>query len=231
MAADWLFLTGWGWKPVIWQRIWRHWEKGGNLWAPELRSTDLLDQVDLLAKHLPETCHVVGWSLGGMVAMHLAARYPGRIKSLVLLACNPWFVGDDIWPGVGSDLLHGFITGMQQQPEQQQQDFLAWQCLGDRELRRGLPGAASLLVPPRSSYLSYQLSWLAWDARQILQSCPQPRLALFGKQDRLVPQQLSGALVDMGVVCEVMEPLGHILPWHGQVLAQRLQRWSQEVCL
>lgn len=44
--------------------------------------------IDLLAKTLPPTSHLVGYSLGGRLALQFAARDPARIASLTLLSAH-----------------------------------------------------------------------------------------------------------------------------------------------
>jgi pimeloyl-ACP methyl ester carboxylesterase len=56
---------------------------------------DVLDLVDHLGVG---SCHVVGSSMGGQVALELAAAHPGRVASLVLLC--PAFAGVDPTPEV-----------------------------------------------------------------------------------------------------------------------------------
>jgi pimeloyl-[acyl-carrier protein] methyl ester esterase len=41
---------------------------------------------------------LLGWSLGGMLALELAARFPARIEHLVLVATTPRFVSAPDWP-------------------------------------------------------------------------------------------------------------------------------------
>lgn len=55
--------------------------------APARRGLSLLDMADEVVGWTSEPLDVVGLSLGGMVAMHLALAHPRRIRSLVL-ACT-----------------------------------------------------------------------------------------------------------------------------------------------
>lgn len=44
------------------------------------------DLVAVMDAYAPEQCLVLGWSLGGILAMELALRYPNRIAGLILIA-------------------------------------------------------------------------------------------------------------------------------------------------
>jgi pimeloyl-[acyl-carrier protein] methyl ester esterase len=46
---------------------------------------------------------VLGWSLGGLVAMRWARRDPSRVGRLVLVATSPRFVAGDDWPHAMAD--------------------------------------------------------------------------------------------------------------------------------
>ena len=51
-----------------------------------------------LARAAPRRCHVVGWSLGGEVALAWAARAPRQVARLALIATTPCFARRPGWP-------------------------------------------------------------------------------------------------------------------------------------
>ena len=74
---------------------------------------DLQPVVDTLAKALPERANWLGWSLGGTLAMELAARYPRQVSQLVLVTATPRFVRTDNWPcGMEPQVLEQFCESL-----------------------------------------------------------------------------------------------------------------------
>ena len=51
-----------------------------------------------LDQHLPETCCLVGLSLGGMLSRAYAAQNPSRVHSVITLGSNIRFIEDSQYP-------------------------------------------------------------------------------------------------------------------------------------
>ena len=70
-----------------------HRGQGQSEVSPETYDMDLLtqDALELIDKVACQAVHFVGLSMGGFVGMRLAARYPDKVKSLILLetSANP----------------------------------------------------------------------------------------------------------------------------------------------
>lgn len=49
-----------------------------------------------LAARLPERAHLVGYSMGGRIAMHYAARFPERVASLTVVSASPGIEGENL---------------------------------------------------------------------------------------------------------------------------------------
>jgi pimeloyl-[acyl-carrier protein] methyl ester esterase len=102
--------------------------------GPRLETYDLDAQVQALQAELPDGPVVlIGWSLGGNLALELAARYPARIRGVIALACNPCFVECEDWPGMKAQFLQSFSSRVQTHPEQALQRFVLLQLENDEE--------------------------------------------------------------------------------------------------
>jgi len=151
-----------------------------------------------------EAVVVVGWSLGGLLAIgHLSqvhlAQFSGCLKGLVLIGCNPKFVGDASWPGVSKTVFADFTELLAQSPDKLLQRFNRLQMLGATEakaLARASDGWRRQSQAWGYTQLQRSLCWLSdRDMRPQLAALRIPVLHLLGANDALVPsKQLAEAL-------------------------------------
>src|SRR5690606_31937796 len=99
-----ILLHGWGCDSRTWQPLLPALEKTARVTALDLpgfgnakTSTPFLlpDILADLAAKIPEGSVVMGWSLGGMLGVQLAAKYPHKVRALITLAANAKFVASD----------------------------------------------------------------------------------------------------------------------------------------
>jgi pimeloyl-[acyl-carrier protein] methyl ester esterase len=96
----------------------------------------LMRLADGLASEIPEGSHIVGWSLGGMVALELALRYPQRVHKLVLVASSPQFTRSADWPhAVDAEVIGQFAANLVNDYHRTIFRFLAIQSLGSEHAR------------------------------------------------------------------------------------------------
>lgn len=226
-AAPVVLLHGWAMTPAIWRPLQAELMRDCNVLAPALpghhdapaaADGTLAAWTDMLSAALPERATVVGWSLGAMLALDLAARHPHKVSSLVLIAATPKFVADDDWAhGLPAATVTAFQSGYATAPEATLRRFLALQTLGDPARRSLLPlleatrqphvGASSIPA------LADGLRILAdSDLRPQLASVTQPVTLVHGVGDALMPvaaaQWLAAALPDAHL--SVFDDCGHV---------------------
>jgi pimeloyl-[acyl-carrier protein] methyl ester esterase len=157
----------------------------------------LLSWADDLAQQLPDNATLLGWSLGGQVAMRAALDHPHKVARLILLASTPKFVATEDWQrGMAAADLREFGEALLAEPQVTLLRFLSLQT-------RGMPGQKSLLQQLRQTLLAAPVADGAalaaglailhdTDLRAELPQLAQPTLVLHGALDTLTPSA-SGA--------------------------------------
>ena len=210
-GADLVLLHGWAMHGRMWgpwlDELARHARlhvvdlpgHGHSRWTEAVR--DLPGFAHALAPAVPHGAILLGWSLGGMVALDLARRQPHRVAALVLVATTPKFVVGDGWQhGMHRDVFDGFASDLAADDRRTVQNFLALQARGDersqealRLLRRGL--SAHGAADPQA--LAAGLSILRQaDLRADLPQIGQPSLVIAGDRDRLTPPDAGRTLAE-----------------------------------
>ncbi len=225
-GPDLVLLHGWG----LSRRVWRaapglldwlgarhrvtlvdlpgHGAGAGRLWPLDDVLTDL-------AEALPARAHWLGWSLGGMLGLAFAARWPARVRSLRLVAAVPRFAAAPDWPqGMAVGALTAMGERLAADRDGELRRFLALQFLDDplpaaerRALQRGVRDAA-----PAAAALADGLRLLrTLDLRPAYAGLACPAAVLLGGRDRLVDPALAGALrtLNPAVPVRVLTGAGH----------------------
>lgn len=202
-----VLLHGWGcnrevWRPLL--TVLRPWaditllDLPGCVPGDAVGSTPLL--LELLADILdcaPERAVYVGWSLGGQLAIELAAQSPEHVQALVTICTNPAFIAVDDWPGMDAEIFHTFCADVRADPAAALKRFDSLQVTGSprprqllRELQRHGRGAATF-------ELLASLGWLeSLDQREALTTLRQPQLHLLAEQDALVPDHVEPSIAE-----------------------------------
>ena len=203
----------------------------GHGLSQPLLNASLSQQTQALLASIPvEKFSVVGWSLGGLLAIEMANSAPERVKSLVLLASNPCFVTQDYWPGVKREVLDSFARQLQADPQQTLMRFMALQV-------NGLSNAKMRLQQIKQAVLSRPAADLASleqglntlkqeDMRKILANISCSVSAILAGRDTLVPISLQNTLPDIrkDIKIKVLPDAGH-MPFltHAEVLLDSLR--------
>ena len=140
----------------------------------------------------PDGALLCGWSLGGLVALALATRFPAKLSRLVLVSATACFVQRGDWPhAVKSETLEDFARGLREDPESTIASFLALNAMGAGGARRQVRALAARLSRrgvPSTTALDESLAALrAADVRAQAATISTPTLVLHGRLDRLAP--------------------------------------------
>jgi len=214
-----VFLHGWAQSRQVWYQQWHEFSEarylnlpghGGAVDAPA-------DQwLDILVTQLPEApCVLVGWSLGGMLAMQIARRFPARVASLVLIGTTPRFRAAEAWLcGCDDATFAGFTEAVASGSPRALNRFFALMLHGDVVPRSRYNELARQAVDRQQAAtragLQAGLDLLArLDLREALPNLP--ALLLFGADDAIVPADAGRWLAAKlpGAVVYDLEACGH----------------------
>lgn len=159
--------------------------------------------------------HWLGWSLGGLVMLEMAQRFPLLVDSMILLAGNPKFVQDAGWPGVPESVLDQFAENLIANPELTLKRFLSLQVkhVSDFKtlsvkLKRALDDAP---VPDVDVLLSGLDILKNTDFRSFVKNLELPVLVILGEKDTLIPAAMGPVLkaLNPGMNVSVIPGSGH----------------------
>jgi len=188
-----------------------------------------------LAARLPRAIWL-GWSLGGLIALHAALLSNSPLRGLVAIAASPRFVAAADWPyGVKLEVFEQFDAGLRRDYRGTIERFLALEALGSQhtqaclhELRahvfeRGEPALAALEQGMHVLETT--------DLRARLAELNVPSLWLAGRRDRLVPAAAMRWSAQQSAQGEFVEfPSGHA-PFigHADAIAASIAEFAQRL--
>ena len=144
---------------------------------------------------------VVGWSLGGTIALAWAHADPARIARLVLVATTPCFLSRPDWPhGIDADTLAKFGDELAVSYRLTLQRFLSLQLRGTRAGRATLAQMRRTLFErgePRPETVAAALTLLRdADLRAQAPAIAAPALVVAGDRDVLTPHAAAAWLAE-----------------------------------
>ncbi len=152
--------------------------------------------LETLAEQIPAGSWLLGWSLGAMLGVQLATRYPQKIIGLISLCANAKFVAARDYPAAMARTINRqFNTGFAAEPQATLKLFTGLLVQGDAQERALLKQLRALGTPDVNPLWLQSLELLsALDNRQALSTMDIPVLHLLGEQDALVPVAAADSL-------------------------------------
>jgi len=206
-GPDLILLHGWGLSGAAWTGVVEQLEKSFRLTLVDLPGhgrSPWVDAQDYSIEYvtaqvldvMPANAACLGWSLGGLIALHAALAQPQRINRLLLLSCNAQFLRSTAWPhALESEILAQFASGLEQDYKATLNRFLAIQALGGEDAKQTVRvlqqnmqvhGVPSLAALRGGLGLLRDISFV-----ESLAEITIPTLLMFGRLDTLVPARVA----------------------------------------
>lgn len=104
--------------------------------SAEQHAASLEEIAQALLEHAPRNAIWVGWSLGGLVATHMALHHSDYVSKLVTVASSPKFAAQGSWRGIQPDVLTAFTDQLVADFQLTIERFMALQAMGSPSARQ-----------------------------------------------------------------------------------------------
>jgi pimeloyl-[acyl-carrier protein] methyl ester esterase len=210
-AAPLVLLHGWGMNLRVFDRLRTALAEhhrvtaidlAGHGKSPWTADSSPQQQLARLAAVLPRAAVLVGWSLGGQLALQLAAEPALAVRRLVLIATSPRFVRADDWPhGLPAATLRQFAAQLEHDAGQTIDDFIELQLRGSADaaaVRATLLDALRSHGTAQPPALAAGLALLEHnDLRALARRIQPPALVIAGQYDRVTAPAAGQALAQL----------------------------------
>jgi pimeloyl-[acyl-carrier protein] methyl ester esterase len=238
-----VFLHGWGFNHLIWDSITDSLCKNWHTYQVDLpghgNSSYCEYKLPLLtprfAEYLPQNAIWIGWSLGGLLALAMATRYP--IRALVLVSSSPCFTTSNNRPyAMDLAVLQEFAQQLETDTVGTLQRFLVLQVKNSEFIQHQLQVLHTLRskmpMPPLATLRTSLQFLITTDLRHELKSISCPSLLILGERDLIVPVEIGKEYLHNGLNIRVHSiPKASHIPFlsHPKLFLQQLQTFLHEV--
>ncbi|EMA2447681.1 pimeloyl-ACP methyl ester esterase BioH [Vibrio fluvialis] len=209
-GPDLVLVHGWGMNGAVWQQTAEVLAAHFRVHVVDLpgygHSADQhADSLETIAQRLteraPKQAIWVGWSLGGLVATHMALHHSEYVAKLVTVASSPKFAAERPWRGIQPQVLSAFTDQLVDDFQTTIERFMALQAMGSPSARQDVKTLKQAVLSrpnPNPHSLLAGLQMLAnVDLREQLPHISVPLLRLYGRLDGLVPVKVAHDLAQV----------------------------------
>ena len=220
-----LLISGWGTHAAIWDPIIPVLEQAYQIDVIEppwlaagqaLGSMSAVDEyIDALAGVMREDTTLIAWSLGGLLALRLAARFPDKVKRLILIASTAYFPCDEAGiNGIDRAWLDSFSQRFVDAPEKTLQRFMTLQVKGERQAKPCLRLLQQLCTVSEYNMDECRAGLMllsTMDVRAELAQIGQQVRVIHGQNDAVLPLAAGQNLARyFSTDCHVIVDAGHV---------------------
>ncbi len=203
-GQDLVLLHGWGMNGAVWQQTVDALSQDFRLHVVDLPGfghshhshfESIEHMAELVLEHAPQNAIWLGWSLGGLLATHIALHHPERVEKLITVASSPKFAAERPWRGIQPNVLSAFTEQLVEDFQRTIEQFMALQAMGSPSARQDVKSLKKAVLSrptPNPKSLLAGLQLLAdIDYRDTLSALTLPTLRLYGRLDGLVPAKVA----------------------------------------
>lgn len=190
-----IFLSGWSFNASA-LSIMEEQLRGYHFYYGHLPQNNDPETLTAYANTLPSSAILIGWSLGGLLAIRLCALYPERFTRLILLASSPKFVAEGSWQGIDPRLADQFKEHATNDADQCAQHFLRLTCYPSSSRRTRRYFATHRYDTQSAESKTFHLNdLLEADLRHQYASLKQPILTIAGARDAVLNTKDSDVMI------------------------------------
>lgn len=200
MTVPIVLFNGWGMNDSVWQSVIPALQKMTDVLVTDMTYIDNVEHLcQNIHKRLPTQSIFLGWSLGGMLATRIAAKYPTSVNALITLASNVQFVANRSWvSAMPEKRFSAFYQSFLQDAEKTRRRFLHLIVQGDEHRHDQQHWLRTRHMMDVANDYHHWCSGLHLlrdlDNRQAICDIQCPALHVFGEYDQLVPVETIQAM-------------------------------------
>jgi len=178
-----VYIPGWGYSSKIFTTLSSFDKHSILLDLPDLKNVSLESVASSLVESIPNNTHLTGWSLGGLIAIKIAAMFPMKISHLTLYSTTPRFLAAKNWLGVSQLIADDFLSSAQVDLCSLMSKFT---MLVDYPFRRISKNFTLCSTENKKNLMAYLKLLLNSDAREEYSKIKVPIEHIYGENDAVI---------------------------------------------